>query len=281
LFLLLLVVVVGPCAAVQAPREVGRWKLAAAVKLRSTGNKREAYAKLGETMRWFPDNPWLYFQRAQWRLDDGQREEALADADRALELGGQELVWLQLHAQFLWSAGEFGRAVADWKQIDAQSQRTGRPARHEALNGLAYAQALAKVELNEALENANRALDLAPDNAAILDTRGYVLHLLGRHEEALADLDAAIQGMDAALDEAGREVAASATASSTDSGLPKTVISLSSSQMQRLSNELRNAAVGHYHRAQALAALGRHEEADSERALVRRLIGREPDETLF
>ena len=102
----------------------------------------------------------------------------VADCDRMLELGGDEEEWLKVHALFLQNMGDFVQAVDDWKRLDALSQRSGRPSRAEALNGLAYAQALANVDLDEALKNVNQALALQTENnAAILDTRGYVYHL--------------------------------------------------------------------------------------------------------
>src|SRR5262245_27663885 len=95
---------------------------------------------------------------------DGQRDEAMDDCDRMLELGKESAEWLQVHAQFLQNAGEFVRAVGDWKKINELSQRSGIPRRQEALNGLAYAQALAEIDLDDALENVNQALELQTEN---------------------------------------------------------------------------------------------------------------------
>src|SRR4051812_35920662 len=86
--------VIGPCAivqtAVQTPREIGRWHLAAALNLREKGEKDAANEELATAIAWFPKSPELMLQRAEWRLNDGQRDEALADCDRMLELGGDE-----------------------------------------------------------------------------------------------------------------------------------------------------------------------------------------------
>src|SRR5262245_33699197 len=150
-FWLLVVAAIGPCAATLAPGEIGRWHLAAALNVRSQGQKEAAYEKLAAAMAWFPKSPELVLQRAEWRLEDGQRDEALADCDRMLELGGDRHDWLRVHAQFLQNAGQFVRAVEDWKRINELSERSGIPSRQDALNGLAYAQALAEVELDEAL----------------------------------------------------------------------------------------------------------------------------------
>src|SRR5262245_62336493 len=65
----------GAGAVVQGPREVGRWKLAAALDLRAEGKNEQAYAQLTEAARWFPDNPMLILQRADWRQEDCQKEE--------------------------------------------------------------------------------------------------------------------------------------------------------------------------------------------------------------
>jgi len=288
--LLLLIAVVGPCTAVQVPSEIGRWKLAAALKLRDEGEKAAAYDKLEVAMLWFPDSPSLLVQRAQWRLADGEPEAALADCDQALEAGGKRLFWLLVHAQFMWDAGEFGRAVDDWEQINAQSERTGKPSREHALNGLAYAQALDKVDLEDALMHASAALELEPGNSAILDTRGYILHLLGRNEEALDDLNAAVKGMDANLAAirqalSSQRIVADGEPTSLE---PKAIQQvkreqgqLASTPAEILASAAQSAAVGHYHRALALAALDRTDEANEDLAIVRKLIGREPDETLF
>jgi tetratricopeptide (TPR) repeat protein len=62
-----------------------------------------------------------------------------------------------------------------------------------ALNNFAYERALAGEDLDEALADVDRALDLTPANAAFLDTRGYLYFLLGKYEEALPDLEQAVQ----------------------------------------------------------------------------------------
>ena len=43
----------------------------------------------------------------------------------------------------------------------------------------------------------------------------------------------------------------------------------------------RNTATFHYHRALALLALGKEKAAEEDLAIVRKLIGGEPDERLF
>ena len=60
-----------------------------------------------------------------------------------------------------------------------------------ALNNLAWL--LRENDSTRAMELAGRARDLAPDNAAVLDTYGWILHLSGNHSEAKKVLRKALQ----------------------------------------------------------------------------------------
>jgi tetratricopeptide (TPR) repeat protein len=283
---LMALAIVGAFVGLQIPRELGRWELASAIMARKSGEREAAYEKLNSAIAWFPDNAELLLQRAEWRLADGKREEALADADRMLELSGTSLESLQLHSQFLQNAGEFRRAVDDWKKIDELSQRLGNPNRATALNGLAYAQALAKVDLGAALTHVNEALETAPNESAILDTRGFILHQQGQDENALEDMDRSVKGVDelvahyAALT---KRQSKPATDEESAGFRPKTIMELRPAwtNEQKYASAARAAAVIHYHRSLVLAALDRQEEAEQEHDIAKKLAGREPDETLF
>ncbi len=61
------------------------------------------------------------------------------------------------------------------------------------LNQFAYYRALARVELNQALEDINVALKINENEPALRDTRAWVLFQLGRPEEALADANFAVE----------------------------------------------------------------------------------------
>jgi tetratricopeptide (TPR) repeat protein len=271
---------------VQIPREFGRWQLASAIRFRSRGEKEAGYEKLNSAIDWFPQNPDLLLQRAEWRLADGKREEALADCDRMLEVSGKSVESLQLHSQFLQNAGEFRRAVDDWKHIDEFSQRSGRPTRPEALNGLAYAQALAKVDLGAALAHVNEALEIAPDSSAMLDTRGFILHLQDQEPQALEDMDRAVKGADSLValfrgKLKGEPLQTEVQRASHSRPKTREEIAPARTVQAFYTSSVRAAAVIHYHRSLVLAALGRKEEADQEHEIAKKLAGREPDETLF
>ncbi|MET0329496.1 MAG: tetratricopeptide repeat protein, partial [Luteimonas sp.] len=64
-----------------------------------------------------------------------------------------------------------------------------------ALNALGYTLADRTTRYTEALELIDRARVAEPDNAAIVDSYGWVLYRLGRHEEALVELRRAFSMM--------------------------------------------------------------------------------------
>jgi tetratricopeptide (TPR) repeat protein len=283
---ILLLAIIGPCAVQFVPQEIGRWHLARAIRLRESGQKEAAYQELAAALERFPNDPSLLLRRAEWQLADGNREEALAVGQQAQALAKDEPGILMKHAELLQKAGEFEQAIESWKLVEEFSRRSGHPPREEALNGLAYSQALAKIELDDALRNVTAAIDLLPseepkepvkralqvlNRAQLLDTRGYILHLLGRNEQAITDMDDAVN----ALSQAHRELGLLIKSKADKSASP------SSKEAQLSFSDARSSAVIHYHRSLVLKALDRKDDAEKDIETVRKLIGREPDETLF
>ena len=64
------------------------------------------------------------------------------------------------------------------------------------LNSYAYARALAKVELDQALVDINEALVYYPNEPALRDTRAWVYYQLGQYEEAFADADFSVKAQE-------------------------------------------------------------------------------------
>lgn len=62
----------------------------------------------------------------------------------------------------------------------------------DAHNYLAYMWAERGMELEKGLDLVNRALAIAPDNAAYIDTRGWIYFMQGRYVEAREDIERAI-----------------------------------------------------------------------------------------
>lgn len=275
--------IVLPFAVLQAPREIGRWHFANAFRLRAKKDNAAAYEALERARYWFPSGPEMLLQKAEWKLKDDQREEAIALADEAVAQNKGNVNAHLLRGEVLLNAGEFDKAVEDLKKVEEFSRRSGLPPLEDALNQLAYAQALSKSNLDEALQNITEALKLMPaaedkpddkeryKKGLFLDTRGYIYHLQGENELAVKDLTEAIQLVEADLEAKQK--------GSGEKGIPPAIRGLIDSESAN--TRAKAAAVIRYHRSLALAALDRKEEADKDRETARQLIGREPDETLF
>ena len=227
---------------------------------REAGRKAEAYERLGLVIGWSPAESDLVLERARWRVLDGQYAEALDDCDRALKLEPENANSLLLRSQVYQHLGRHPEAIADMKFLDRLSRAKKQIDRTLVLNGLAYARALGGVELTEGLKDANEALHAAPKDAAILDTRGYVLYKQGEHEAALPDMNAAVEGIERDF---------------------KRQFGAASGSSPRRDEAAKSVAVIRYHRALVLEKLGRYAEAKLDRARAKQLIGREPDDTLF
>ena len=114
---------------------------------------------------------------------------AAAAADNALDLRLEQAVALE-------KAGRFAEALDLYRQV--LSEARGRLA-GSAANNAAYLVARVwpedKVRLAEAYRWAAAAVAAAPDVHTFHDTKGWIAHLLGRTQEACAELRRALRGM--------------------------------------------------------------------------------------
>lgn len=95
------------------------------------------------------------------------------------------LAW-QTRADIALTQGNESRASSHYREV-----LSIQPGNVLALNNLAWT--LRDVDPEQAVALAQRANELAPDNAAILDTYGWVLHLAGQHQLALDTLNKALE----------------------------------------------------------------------------------------
>lgn len=267
----------------EAPAEIGRWHLAAAREFwreadygeiqgnlsQVSENRQKAFAKLEDALSWSPEEKSLLFQRAQWNLDSGQYEEALLDNNRLLERFPDELALLGLRAKIFHLLGRHAEAVKDAEHINNLSKTSGNPPRASALNELAYAKAIGKIDLDSALQEINDALE-SEKHPAFLDTRGFIYYQMGKYELALKDLDPAAEF----YEESARTHAELVP-------LHRRV----TPDIRKFEIELRQQnepyAVIFYHRALVHEKLGHAAAAAADRKRVRELIGRDGDEKLF
>ncbi|MBY6070299.1 tetratricopeptide repeat protein [Marinobacter salsuginis] len=136
---------------------------------------------------------------AQWRStqDTGLMPSLLGLAKTAEPEAQGELTdsWLSVAPNS--SAAHMARAdwlMANQQEIVAANHYeqviTRQPNNIAALNNLAWL--LREDNPERAMELAGRARDLAPDNAAVLDTYGWILHLSGKHAEAKEVIERAL-----------------------------------------------------------------------------------------
>jgi tetratricopeptide (TPR) repeat protein len=136
------------------------------------------------------DDPEMYRMRGQCRLENKDLKGSLDDFSRAIELAPtMSHIYIErsvVHQRLK----DTSAALAD---LDLAVQR--RTARDpQPFNARAYAKAVAGVDLKAALADAEQAIEFSgPDNASILDTRGYLQCLLGNYKAALDDLDRSIE----------------------------------------------------------------------------------------
>ncbi|MBM4000037.1 MAG: hypothetical protein FJ297_10960 [Planctomycetes bacterium] len=188
--------VFGPVVAKEAPREVGRWYLAAAFEHRANKAYAEALDAVDGALAVAGDQADFLLLRAAIHVDRNAFEEAEQDLHAALSASDDiERVAVYVacgeHHQRMrrWKA-----ALDDWKAI-AELSKASPGAIHGAdlLNSVAYMRALANVELEQGLADINAAIAQSKsDNAQYLDTRGFLLYRLGQFSRALADLDRAV-----------------------------------------------------------------------------------------
>ena len=264
----LLLVILGPVAWRWWPKEVARWYSAVATEKQLDGDARAAQQALTAALRWDPQSPATFRQRGDLFTDQGHYEQALEDYHRAIELDPDDPISLIKRSVALQYLGKHAEAIQDWQQLESMWKDQGQEGFAMALNGLAYARALGNMELDQALQEVNQALQFGGRNpesrAAMLDTRGYIQLLRGEYQAARQDLDRAIQSMEMVL--------------AKESGVKNYP---DPREYEQYLKQLKHGvAVMYYHRALMFEQLGERELAARDLQRVHQL-GHEPGDHLF
>lgn len=166
-------------------RDVARLRRAST--LHAMGRRDEAFTALralqnadeaeGEVVR---D---AYLAEAELRQKDGDQKGEFDAYARGLAAMQDELAILYSRALAWERIDRIDAAEADLRKILVVD-----PENVAALNALGYTLADRTTRYREALELIDRARVAEPGNAAIIDSHGWVLYRLGRHEEALVQL---------------------------------------------------------------------------------------------
>jgi tetratricopeptide (TPR) repeat protein len=246
------------------------------------GDLKGALADLERASRWAPEEPLIYEMRANLRLKTNDVEGSLADFDRLVQLSPTRLSAYLGRSVVYQRLDRYREAVDDLSK--AISIEPGNPT---PLNNRAYARALGRIELDAALVDIQKAIELVDQEiaaaeasqrdqriikrfvtrvngqemAAYLDTRGYIHFLQGNYEPALEDLSRAI------------ELSLEFQHQESSQLLP----GHRNNQLQDFEHQL---SVMYHHRGEVLEKLGRHEEAKDDLDQGDRL-GYNPAEGVF
>ena len=141
--------------------------------------------------RLFPLHPLPYYMLAIVEHDNHNYDKALELASRCEKMGFDN-GYLEMETYSLmascYNQKDDRRCEQYYKRILA-----ARPDDTQTLNSYAYWLAEKGEELPKAEEMSRRTLDAEPDNHYYLDTYGWILHRLGRDEEALKYIEKAMQ----------------------------------------------------------------------------------------
>ncbi len=132
-------------------------------------------------------DPMILYNRGLTRQRMGDNEQALEDY--TLSIAQHPTAAALINRGNVYSEkGDYAKAVADF----AQAKVLGPEAFLAYANGC-WARAKWGQELDQALGDCDKALELRPDNAGVLDSLCLVHFRLGRYTEAVSDCDAALK----------------------------------------------------------------------------------------
>jgi tetratricopeptide (TPR) repeat protein len=118
----------------------------------------------------------------------GQSEEAISTLNRSLKIIPNNPILLYDRAMLFESQNQIDKAEKDLKLVIKDN-----PKNFEALNALGYTLADNDVKLDEAYEYIKKAIELSPDDPAIIDSLGWVQYKLGKYAEAEINFNKAIK----------------------------------------------------------------------------------------
>ncbi|MEK6238307.1 MAG: tetratricopeptide repeat protein, partial [Planctomycetales bacterium] len=156
-----------------------------------SGDQKQAQQWMEKAVSGSPENLQVHLAAGQWRFQQHQLEEALQHAETALKLDPKSLDAAGLYGLAARGQGKFAEAETQFERIHKES-----PANFDAGNQLA----LVLVEQEDEGKR-RRALELAevnarqyPRSAAALSTLGWVYYRLGRLDDSVKVLQAAVSG---------------------------------------------------------------------------------------
>lgn len=156
--------------------------------LEDMGRKDKAAADLQAVLGLDPSSKVALTRLGLLQIDAGRKDDALPPIDQHLENADEDKPdWEAAKSELLARAGDAEGAIA---AIDAAI--AVKSASAQFLNQRCWIKGTLAVQLDSALQDCTRAIELTDDNTAVLDSRAMVYFRLNRLSEALADIDAAL-----------------------------------------------------------------------------------------
>ncbi|MEP9361196.1 DUF3857 domain-containing protein [Sphingomonas sp. KR3-1] len=153
------------------------------------GNKKAAIADYRAALDQDPGNSATIAPLTALMVETGAKDAALAMLEEKIAEEGEDLpALLAAKATALSRAGDAEGALA---ASDAAIEK--KPGNGQLLNNRCWIKGTLNVQLDSALADCTRAIQLSSDTAAALDSRAMVYFRMGKLAEALADLDAALE----------------------------------------------------------------------------------------
>lgn len=152
-----------------------------------------ALADFTEAIRLKPEDVPSLVARAGLRASRGERDDAVAaDLDAADGAAAKEDALRLTLGELYEYLGRDAAAVVQYsKWIESRPANDVRMA--QALNSRCWARGMWGEQLDQALDDCNRALRSNPKSAEFLDSRGLVYLRRGNYEKAVADYEAALR----------------------------------------------------------------------------------------
>jgi tetratricopeptide (TPR) repeat protein len=159
-----------------------------AALLQVMGEKERAIADYQAALEIDPSSKGALTGLGLLKIDTGRKDAALAPIEERLATADDDKPdWLSAKAELLARANDADGALAAISEAI-----TIKPTDAKLLNDRCWIKGTMSVQLDSALQDCTRAIELTESNAAALDSRAMVYFRLNRLDEALADLNAAL-----------------------------------------------------------------------------------------
>jgi len=160
------------------PKDLNLWLLSV-FSYTETRDWDQALSVLKKAEPKFPKSARLLTIHSQILFTQGKNEEVLPVLKRLLVVEPSNKTAISFLANYYQEQEDYQKADSLYK-----AGITYYPEEPLLLNNYAYSLAVRNIRLDTALQYINLAIKLEPENAAYLDTKGWILYQLGKYQEA-------------------------------------------------------------------------------------------------